>query len=116
MAHHPIVHIDFEGADPKALAGFYGDLFGWQIHTDVPSNYTMFQAEGGPGGGFVPLSGSGNQVIVYVHTDDIEASLARAVELGGAVCVPKQEMPGGAWAVFTDPTGNKVGLLYKAES
>lgn len=112
MANHPIVHVDFEAEDPKALAAFYADLFGWNIHTDVPSDYTMFEAEGGPGGGFVGLS-PGNHVIPYVQTDNIEATLAQAVALGGKVLVTKQEMPGGAWAVFADPTGNKVGLLLK---
>ena len=110
MAHHPIVHVDFEAEDPKALAVFYAELFEWNIRTDAQSDYTMFEAAGGPGGGFVGLS-SGNHVIVYVHTDDIAATLAQAVALGGKVLVTKQEMPGGAWAVFADPTGNKVGLL-----
>src|SRR6478672_2479043 len=112
MAHHPIVHVDFEAEDPKALAAFYAGLFGWNIQTDPQTDYTMFAAEGGPGGGFVPLS-PGNHVIAYVHTDDIEVTLAQAVALGGKVVVTKQETPEGAWAVFTDPTGNKVGLLSK---
>src|SRR5919204_178336 len=54
MAAHPIVHVEFPASDPKAASKFYADLFGWQIQTDPNfADYPMFQAEGGPGGGFV---------------------------------------------------------------
>ena len=51
-------------------------------------------------------------VSVYVHTDDINATLAKAEALGGKIIVPRSEIPGVAWfAFFADPTGNQVGLL-----
>jgi len=53
MAAHPIVHIEFPANDPQEASKFYTDLFGWQIQTDPTFDYHMFQAEGGPGGGFV---------------------------------------------------------------
>ena len=54
-------------------------------------------------------------MLVYVGTDDIEASLAKAESLGGSTIVPKTEIPGQGWfAVFTDPTGNRMALYTPA--
>jgi predicted enzyme related to lactoylglutathione lyase len=119
MSKHPIVHIEFAAHDPKASAKFYSELFGWPI-TEAPEfNYSMFDAGDGVGGGFVTIGGeSGTKsgdVLVYVSTDDIEASLAKAVSLGSTVISPNMEVPGQGWfAVFTDPGGNKVGLWKQA--
>jgi hypothetical protein len=55
-------------------------------------------------------------VLVYVQTDDIEATLAKVESLGGRVLVPKTEIPTVGWfGVFSDPTGNKVGLYSGKE-
>ncbi|HEY7348253.1 MAG TPA: VOC family protein [Ktedonobacterales bacterium] len=119
MSNHPIVHIEIPGTDTKAAAKFYEDAFGWNIQTD-PSfeGYPMFQAEGGPGGGFVKpgeamgVSYKVGEVLIYIDTDDIEASLAKVQSLGGKVVLPKTDIPQVGWfAVFADPTGNKIGLF-----
>lgn len=118
---HPIVHLDIPAKDPRAAAEFYSRLFDWKIHHDETSNYTMFQPESGPGGGFMPSTAaapstttsndvSGN-VIFYVDTDDIDATLARAEELGAKTVVGKTDIgPNGWWAAFQDPSGNNIGL------
>lgn len=116
MSGHPIVHIEFSADNPEAAAKFYGDLFGWKISSFPEFNYHTFAAEPGPGGGFNPLNGlrglvKAGDVVVYVETDDIDASLAKAESLGGKTELPKEEIPGQGWfAVFRDPTGNHVGL------
>jgi predicted enzyme related to lactoylglutathione lyase len=119
MATHPIVHVEIPAADAKAAAQFYADVFDWKINVDPSFDYHMFQAEGGPGGGFVatstdvggmsyPVGG----VLVYLGTDDIERDLNAVVQRGGSIVVPKSEIPNTGWfAVFTDPTGNRLGLF-----
>ena len=117
MASHPIVHIEFPSKDPAAAGEFYSSLFGWQITTDDQLQYVMFGAEGGPGGGFpLPQEGSKAGVpIVYVHTDDIDATLAKAQSLGGSVVSPKFEVPGVGWlGFFLDPSGTVMGLFTSA--
>jgi predicted enzyme related to lactoylglutathione lyase len=50
-------------------------------------------------------------VTVYVGTDDIAGTLAKVEKLGGKTYVPKTEIPGMGWfAIFSDPSGNKIGL------
>ena len=113
MSKHEIVHIEIPGKDTKAAGKFYGDLFGWKIVHDEDMNYTMFGEEGEIGGGFTQVEENNpvGRVVVYVSTDDIEASLAKAEELGGKTVVPKSEIPMTGWfGIFTDPTGNYVGL------
>ena len=116
MANHSIVHIEIPASDTAAASKFYADLFGWNIQVDPSFNYHMFQAEPGPGGGFVEVGGMGGykagEVLIYVSTDDIDASLAKVESLGGKTVVPKTEIPNMGWfAFFTDPTGNRIGLF-----
>jgi uncharacterized protein len=124
MSNHPIVHIEFPATDPKAAGAFYGEVFGWQVEqyaeTDPSFDYHMFRAEGGPGGAFVktteePSAGGIvykiGEPLLYIHTDDIDAALAAIEQHGGKIQVPRTEIPQNGWyAVFTDPSGNRVGL------
>ena len=65
------------------------------------------------GGGLNPVSeqNPAGSVVVYIGTDDIAASLADVESNGGHAVMPKTEIPGFGWfGMFTDPTGNMVGL------
>jgi predicted enzyme related to lactoylglutathione lyase len=114
MPKHPIIHIEFSTRDREATGKFYADLFDWQIQQMPEMNYATFAAEGGPGGGFNPISENNpaGTILVYVATDDIEASLAKAESLGAKILVHQSEIPGvGLWGVFQDPDGNKLALF-----
>ena len=114
MSKHPIVHVEFSAKDIGAAAKFYGELFGWKTEHLPEMNYTTFDTGSELGGGFNPISDQvkTGDVFVYVGTDDIETSLAKAESLGGKMVIPKTEIPNVGWfAFFTDPTGNMVGLL-----
>jgi len=114
MATHPIVHVEIPARDQQESARFYGELFGWNIESYPEMDYVMFRPAEGPGGG-LPKAGDAmyqpGQVLVHIGTDDVETSLAKATALGASVAVPKTEIPGIGWfAVFTDPTGNRIAL------
>ncbi len=116
MPSHPIVHIEFSTKNREATGKFYADLFGWKVEQIPDMNYATFAAEPGPGGGFNPVTDSNppGTVLVYVGTDDIEASLSKAESLGAKVLRSKTEIPQMGWfAIFQDPDGNSVAL-YKA--
>jgi len=54
---------------------------------------------------------------VYVDTADIDASLAKVEQLGGKVMLPRSEIPGMGWfALFSDPSGNQIGLFEDLEN
>jgi len=118
VVQHAIVHVEIPAADQESTGKFYSELFGWSFQSHPEMDYAMFEAEGGPGGGYPKLDGeivTPGAVMVYVGTDDIEASLAKAESLGGKTVVPKTEIPGQGWfAIFSDPTGNRLALYTPA--
>jgi predicted enzyme related to lactoylglutathione lyase len=77
-------------------------------------HYSTFTAGSGPAGGFSQVAdgmAQAGQTTVYVGTDDIDATLAKAQQLGGTILMPKMEIPNTGWmGLFRDPTGNIVGL------
>ena len=115
MYKHPIVHIEFSAKDQEDTAKFYQEVFGWEIQHMPEMNYSTFMCDDKLGGGFNPVSeqNPAGTVIVYVQTDDVEATLKDIEARGGKTIVPKTEIPGMGWfAIFADPTGNQVGI-YK---
>lgn len=118
MVAHPISHLELPATDRQAAARFYADLFGWRAEHSAALDYTMFDGAPGPGGAFVSIDGTNaraGEVLVYVDTDDIDATLARVGELGGGTILPKTEVPGVvSFAIFADPSGNRIGLSSDA--
>lgn len=114
MSEHPIVHVELSAVAGREAGKFYEQVFGWQISVDDPSGYVMFQAEGGPPGGFVEVSpdNPAGTVVPYLQTDDIEGDLKRIEAAGGKTLQPKTEISGTGWfAHFSDPAGNRMGLF-----
>jgi hypothetical protein len=110
---HPVVHFEILGSDGAALQKYYADLFGWQIDANNPQNYGMVTPiPPGIGGGVGPSQDGKSFVTLYVNTDDLQASLDKAVSLGGTKVMDPMDVPGGpSIAMFTDPQGNVVGLV-----
>ena len=119
MKPHPIVHIEIPAENPAESAEFFKKALGWDISVDDSFDYHMFAAEGGPAGGFVKPSDGYNigHVIIYLETDDIEATLAQIEAEGGKATKGKTEILGIGWfAEFTDPAGNRMALYTSARS
>ena len=49
-------------------------------------------------------------MLFFVGVEDVEATLARAEELGGKIVQPAQQVPGVTFGVFADPLGHTVGV------
>jgi len=117
---HPIVHIELSAKDHKEAAAWYKDIFGWEITEFPDMNYSFFA---GPnesvGGGFNPVSDEtpAGEVLVYIHTDNLAATINKIKEAGGTVVVESFDIPTvGTMGVFKDPTGNLMALLQPAQS
>jgi len=118
MSEHHIVHVEFSAEDREAAGKFYRELFGWEIVQIPEMNYATFDSGDNVGGGFNPVTDTNpaGTVLVYVGTDDIAASLAKAESLGAKIVIPKTEIPDTGWfAFFSDPTGNMIGLYTPLE-
>jgi predicted enzyme related to lactoylglutathione lyase len=110
-----IVHIEFSADDPDAAGKFYSGLFGWKTEAYGGADYTTFEPNDPPGGGFAKVDGQmyrPGTLLAYIFTHDIEGTLKRIVAAGGKIALERMEIPGMGWfALFTDPTGNTVGLF-----
>ncbi len=116
----PVVHFEVIGRDGAALQSYYGALFGWEIDADNPMRYGTVQRDGtttadgaGIGGGVGQgPEGHPGHVTFYVEVPDVEASLARAEQLGGTRTMgPDEVMPGLVIGLFADPEGHVVGVV-----
>jgi predicted enzyme related to lactoylglutathione lyase len=113
MSEHHIVHVEFSAQDREIAGKFYSELFGWKVQQVPEMDYALYETGGDVAGGFNPVSENNpaGMVIAHVSTDDIEATLAKADSLGGKTLVTKTEIPDYGWyGLFSDPTGNVVGL------
>jgi predicted enzyme related to lactoylglutathione lyase len=112
----PIVHFEIIGQDAGKLQKFYGDVFGWNVGEAMgPEMGSYAMVDGGssglPGGiGSDPTGTS--RVTIYAQVPDLQATLDKAVAMGGKVRMAPTEIPGGnvTIAMFADPAGNTMGL------
>jgi uncharacterized protein len=109
---HPVIHAEIRSADPDATRGFFSDLFGWTYTDGAFPGYSFVDtgAEGAIPTAIGPLQGGEDTVLFFVGVEDVQATLAKAVELGGKTIQPAQEVPGVTFGVFADAQGHIVGV------
>ena len=71
----------------------------------------------GIGGGIsTGPEGYPGHVTIYIDVPDVEASLAKAEELGGTRMMgPDEVMEGLTIGLFTDPEGHVVGVMHSTQ-
>lgn len=97
-----------------ATKEFYTKLLGWTVQ-EMPMGdmgiYTMFAADGKPFAGTMETTSPEMQDVpphwtVYFNTDDVDAAVAKAVEMGGKLHVGPMDVPAvGRMAMIEDPQG-----------
>lgn len=117
------IHFEIHATDPEALVRYYSELLGWEFDLQPAIEYWLIRTgpEGEPGinGGLLrrPVPGPAggpviNAFVCTVEVDDLDATLARNAELGGAVALPRMPVTGMGWLAYVlDPDGNILGLL-----
>ena len=112
-----IVHFDIASDDPNRAKAFYESLFDWKMN--IPpgmEDYFLVDTTGldgtpGVGGGLGKRQDPSQRITMYVGVDNIDASLAKVVALGGTVVMPSMPVPGwGYLATCVDTEGNVFGL------
>jgi uncharacterized protein len=111
--------VDLSAADVAAEAAFYSKLVGWEYGEPHPDAGGWIQAEigGKAAAGIMPRPPQLPVSVwsIYFGTDDIEAAIARAVELGATVMFPPMSIDIGGEhmctiAMLFDPIGAAFGL------
>jgi uncharacterized protein len=105
-------------SDVDASSGFYGELFEWTYEPieESPIRYLVIKNTDGHGnGGIRPRQEmEPSYWLVYFGSNDLEADVAKAGELGGNALVPPMEAGPGRIAVLQDPQG-AVFALYSGQ-
>ncbi|MCL7981204.1 MAG: VOC family protein [marine benthic group bacterium] len=105
---------DLMTTDPSAAQAFYGSVTGWGIEPfeGAQDPYDMWTRDGQPIGGVMELpedaraAGAPSHWLAYIGTPDVDATTARAAELGATVLVPPRDIPTvGRFSVLSDPDG-----------
>jgi len=112
-----VVHIEVPAADVDRASAFYSGVFSYEIGgSAMPDfDYRMFQQAEDQGGAVMASDKAGSGLVVYLDTDDIDASVAKVRELGGTAD-DKQPVPTHGWfAACKDTEGNSFSL-WQADS
>ena len=114
---NPVTIFEIAGKKEDSLCDFYSNLFNWDIVQDEDCGNTIDTgSELGIQGHIVqtteqmPIT---NHVTFYISVDDIEASAKKVESHGGKVIMGPMPVPEGegTFAMFTDPSGNVLGLF-----
>ena len=112
------VWYDLITTDTSAAKKFYSEVAGWGAadYDNVPG-YTMWTANGEPGGGYVDSKSGGMgdappHWLPYVAVPDVDKSAALVKELGGQVITGPSDIPNtGRFAIIADPTGAVLAIF-----
>ncbi len=123
---HAMGWVELATRDAAGAKAFYGALLGWQFETSANSaasgiDYTEYAVDETRYGGIMQMTKEWGDMpchwSLYVPVPDVDACLARAVELGGTVCVPAFDVPGvGRIGRLDDPTGAGLYVIRMGNS
>ena len=106
---------DISTPDGARARHFYAELFGWPVNL-IDETYALVGDNGGRPAGGIGQAGPGSPytgIVVYFPVDDVDGALGRAEELGGKRVLDPVNTPVSRIAVFTDPDGNRIGLVSR---
>lgn len=115
------VWYDLMTTDPEGAKAFYPAVTGWGTQVWDTMAYTMWTVGEGPIGGIMKLpdeavaGGARPHWLGYVAVPDVDATTARARELGATVMVPPTDIPTvGRYSVLADPQGALIATYTPA--
>jgi predicted enzyme related to lactoylglutathione lyase len=108
-------------SDIEAAKAFYPAVFGWTLNEmdmGEMGTYILFQAGGVDRAGAMqqmPGDPSPPHWLTYLGTDDVDATTAKAKQLGGQVYMDPMDIPNiGRFSIAADPTGAAFGIYKPA--
>jgi predicted enzyme related to lactoylglutathione lyase len=115
-AHGAPTWNELASPDLDASATFYGELFGWTTEPveGMPFPYHMIRtAAGNHNGGIGPIMAPGTPPhwLLYFGTNDLDASLAAAVDHGATTLAGPMDVGMGKIGVVQDPQGAVFALF-----
>jgi predicted enzyme related to lactoylglutathione lyase len=110
--------------DVEADRAFYTSVFPWTAgrpgFEGAPESYTVWQVDGNQVGGMMDLAGTGMPDDVPPHWSvcfavaDVDATVAKARDLGATITFEPMDMPIGRFAGVIDPQGASFAVMALA--
>lgn len=110
-----IVWFEVPADNIERAKNFYNALFGWKT-TPIPGMPDYWHidtggADASPDGAVMKRKQPQQQITNYILVESVEASVAKLMELGGKVSVPKTTVPQmGYFAICQDTEKNTFGI------
>jgi uncharacterized protein len=109
LSWNELATVDLDGS-----AGFYREMFDWKVEPiegmEMPYE-VITTAAGNSNGGMRPAQESEPTYwLVYFGTDDIDATMSTATELGGVALLGPMDIGMGKIGIVQDPQGAVFGL------
>lgn len=111
---NPVMHWEITGKDGAKLQDYYKELFQWEIDAKNDMNYGMVDTKAkGINGGIGGTNGDAPAMVTfYVEVEDLQATLDKAVALGGKVIQPILAIDSSLTiALFADIENNVIGIM-----
>lgn len=113
-----INYIEFWTGDPKRLATFLADAFGWKIHPSKDDGYTHWEsgdADRQMGGiHFTNTPADGSRTMAYVQIDNIEQMVLKVETAGGKVVYGPEKVDSSTIILnVVAPEGTPIGMWHK---
>ena len=121
-----VVHFEIPADDVARAKDFYRSVFDWQLQDMPEMDYTIVRTTdvdenqmpttaGAINGGLMRRSPETPAPVLTIDVESVDEALKHVQAAGGRVVRDRTEIPGmGAFAYFTDPEGNTLGLWENA--
>ncbi|MEU4704047.1 VOC family protein [Nonomuraea dietziae] len=116
----PIAAVVVDCADPRAMAGFWGEAIDWTLHEVTDDHATLRSAKGvGPYLEFLRTTPGAKTVSTRVHLDllpnPVDGQAAEVARLQTLGATPADVGQGDvSWMVLADPEGNQFCVLGRS--
>ncbi|HEY7711299.1 MAG TPA: VOC family protein [Candidatus Entotheonella sp.] len=115
--HGAVSWVELSTTDAKAAIAFYSQLFGWSTEemSMQDGTYTVVKTGSDGIGGIMPLPPQMQgppRWGIYITVDDVDATAAKAQQLGATTIVPLTDIPDvGRFYSFQDPQGAVISAI-----
>ena len=117
-----VIHFDLSADNPERAAGFYRQVFNWQVTKwQGPEDYWLIQTgtsqEHGLTGGIAGRISPHDTTAVIFDVESVDETANKIVEAGGRIREEKRTISGVGYLVMCfDTDGNTFGIMQLDES
>jgi hypothetical protein len=114
----PVTYFEIIAPDAAALVTFYRSVFGWESPEAARGYHSITTGTGGISGAIVDsaIAAFPQGLTLTLAVPDVRSVLEAVRTRGGTVVVAPVDVPGfGRFAMFADPSGNRIGLAERAD-